>query len=118
MDTTEQNLNQAFDWLQKVGESVQDTAVEQLPLLAQEIVVRAILLNSVTLIAALVVLLASIYYMRRLIKDSIDDGGFCVVVVFIGAGSGLALCHSVYSVCYAIFCPRLVVLDYIKDFIN
>lgn len=121
-EQTEKNINEAIDWLQQVGGSVQDFAVEQAPLYCREVVAWNLQLGQILLgSAALTAVFFVVFWIRgaRLIKrrkSSYDDDGIghFVACVFLAIGTVALGAHGAYFAGKATTAPRLVIVEHLR----
>lgn len=122
---TETNINEAIDWLQKTGASIQDFAVEQAPLYCREVVAwefwSGIAFCSMGL-AAIIIPLAAVYWFREWIEEDIVSykssgvGGIFAIMgsilsVLIGV---VAIAHSAPQAIKACVAPRLIIVEHLR----
>ena len=121
-DTTEQNINQAIDWLQKTGGQIQDFATEQAPLYCREVVAWELWGNVVSAIGC-VVGLGLISYLFKKTKAWINEEaedcnpaaiflaiGMLLLSVFLTCG----FVTSVGSAIKAAVAPRMVIIEHLR----
>ena len=64
-EQTEQNMNEAIDWLQSVGERIEGFTLEQMPLYCQEVLAWKVALNVTWLILFGVLLVVSLVLVAK-----------------------------------------------------
>jgi hypothetical protein len=119
---TEQNINEAIDWLQKTGGAIQDFTAEQSPLYCKEVIawelwssVAGAVLGTVMFVTAIVALVIFVKGMR---KYHGEPNGVTVSAIFIGIVcivGGIALpMNYVPRAIKAIVAPRMVVVEHFR----
>lgn len=119
---TEQNINEAIDWLQQTGGAIQDFAAEQAPLYCREVVLWAfwegVSWTSLGLIVSIVISVL-LFRNRKWLKSEYDDvspAGFFIPVfgtVAIAVGL-LVAAFNVTIVIKAKVAPRLVIVEHLR----
>jgi len=125
-DTTEQNINQAIDWLQKTGGQIQDFATEQAPLYCREVVAWELWGNITSAIGSLIGL-AIVFYVAKKTKSWImEEVEDCHPGAFFGAlgiiVAGVVACGkrraeiavSVSGAVKAAVAPRMVIIEHLR----
>lgn len=122
-DTTEQNVNQAIDWLQKTSGTIQDFAVEQAPIYCKEVISWYIFDGVIAVVLSFPLFLVSAFLYKRSRnlaqnkkESSIGDEGAAHFVfgfiVFVGAF--IALASGVSSIVKAATAPRIIIIEHLK----
>lgn len=117
---TEQNINEAIDWLQQTGGSIQDFAAEQAPLYCQELIKYEIMSSAIGLIGGLVALAMSAIVIRFLRKHEaeMDEGSFYLTFA-VGGLLALAGClfvaRNVSPLVKAHTAPRVVIVEHLRS---
>ena len=118
---TEENINEALNWLQETGSAMQDFAVEQTPLYCQEVVAWAFWQNAIGAGTGLALLAVGIFCAYQLIKTSrsYKDNDEIVMALSTIVG-GLALIGGVIATTIhlpdaikAVVSPRLVIVEHL-----
>lgn len=118
---TEKNINEAINWLQQTGGSIQDFAAEQAPLYCSEILKWEIIRSSVAAAACLAFVAVGILIMTRLRKgwatDSRIDGHFFFGIVSFGVIVICLVAGVISSSCLikAKVAPRLVIVEHLRS---
>lgn len=121
-DTTEQNINQAIDWLQKTGGQIQDFATEQAPIYCREVVAWELWGNVTSAIGSLIGL-AIVFYVAKKTKSWIMEqaedchpgalfGAVGIIVAGVFLISGFAV--SVFGAVKAAVAPRMVIIEHLR----
>lgn len=118
-ETTEQNVNEAIDWLQKTGGSVQDFAAEQVPLYCREVVAWEFWSGVALMGGALLVLLVGVLTLRKVRKLLDDDeesviGSGVAFSIFIILPCVMAVTHGARRSIKAAVAPRVVIVEHLK----
>jgi len=121
-ENTEQNVNEAIDWIQKTGGSLQDFAVEQAPLYCREIVAWELWSNLSTVIGMSLCLVVASVILRKLCS-LFDEGGsadeplaYGILVTILA--SIVCFCFfvgGVYGAVKAKVAPRIVIVEHLKE---
>lgn len=128
-ENTEKNINEAIDWLQQTGGSIQDFAVEQAPLYCQEII-RWEITRSVGGMGFAVFLIAIAIALGFSVKKSIHKwrllpeasrskegpGMVRTISAFVLAGfSLLPFMNGAYKLARVISAPRVVIVEHLRN---
>lgn len=115
---TEKNINEAIDWLQQTGGSVQDFAVEQAPLYCREVVAWELWSNALFSIAGVGLVYVAFVFLRKSKDWDYDDMVIEVVFPFgalITALAGLIMiCECSPDAIKAALSPRLVIVEHLR----
>lgn len=117
---TEKNINDAIDWLQQTGQSVQSFAIEQAPLYCRELIEWKIHLG---IYAAFYLVFASIVALllgRYCLKAADEgDGGPAIASMLVGLFLAVsAIVATPRVICEgfkAYHAPRVVILEHLKE---
>lgn len=118
---TEKNVNEAIDWLQKTGGSIQDFAVEQAPLYCREVVQwqlwEGIVCGSAGVILCLLVIL--FWKLTRKVFNTHDYGNPAAIIPGIAGGlcavfGTMALVVGSQKAIKAAVAPRLVIVEHLR----
>ena len=120
---TEQNINEAIDWLQQTAGCIQDFATEQTPLYCQEVVAWTFWSGLVLTTAGVILLSVFIYCMKRISKEIRADGDEneyiiapCVIGGIITLVGACALIGSgTHNMVKAKVAPRMVIFEHIQE---
>ena len=120
---TEENINEALNWLQETGSAVQDFAVEQTPLYCQEVVAWAFWQNAIGAGFGLALLAVGIFCAYQLIKTSrsFKDGDEIVMAVSTVVGiltlmGGIVVTgNHLPDAVKAAVSPRLVIVEHLMN---
>lgn len=132
---TEKNVNEAIDWLQKTGGSIQDFAVEQAPLYCREVIQWELWSGAVSCASGIVFAAIGVKLLRVAKKWSKEDAAKkaeaakqgCyhstsdAYIVPLLAGlialliSVLVLCESTPAVIKVVVAPRLVIVEHLRS---
>lgn len=120
---TEENINEALNWLQETGSAVQDFAVEQTPLYCQEVVAWAFWQNAIGAGFGLALLAVGIFCAYQLIKASRSDKDneefVMAISVIIGTlalmGGIIATATQLPDAVKAAVSPRLVIVEHLMN---
>lgn len=121
-ELTEKNINEAIDWLQKTGGSIQDFAVEQAPLYCREVVAWELWSNSLAsggCVLAAVSLVVFLWKNRERIIEALEE------VEVIWSIAGIAAVFLLFPLCFtagqtasaavrAAVAPRLVIVEHLR----
>lgn len=117
---TEKNINEAIDWLQSTGGSIQDFAAEQAPLYCREVVAWTLWSGVASITLGVVLLIVGAWLMRKAVamyhaKDNGDEvvpgmGG--AIAIF--AGIFITWCSASDTI-KAIVAPRLVIVEHLRS---
>lgn len=126
-DTTEQNINQAIDWLQKTGWQIQDFAAEQAPLYCREVVAWELWSGAWTAIAGVLLAIIAAWLlklMKRLAysgkspfnEDEFHPDGIFPAMAAICAIVAALVCISVGvpQAIKAAVAPRLIIVEHLR----
>ena len=127
----EENLTETVSKLLDYVEGMSDFAAQEAPLVAQEILNRAYLMATWQAAIGTVVLCVLISIFQRALKWKImgsyeDEDEYevqsvkVIVLLFYGAGCIIGVVFfftGLYNLFFAVLCPRLVVLQYLKMFL-
>lgn len=118
-EQTEKNINEAIDWLQETGGSIQDFAAEQAPLYCREVVAWELWHGIAGVVLGLAVLLFGVWLVRRAMAMYRPDSDGSEM--FPGMAGGLAIVGGVVIVaCSApsaiksAVAPRLVIVEHLR----
>jgi hypothetical protein len=123
-ENTEQNVNEAIDWIQKTGGSLQDFAVEQAPLYCREIVAWELWSNLCLVAGMTICLIMAGLLWRKLWSNFNKEGGgiadepiaYGILVTLLG--SIVCFCvfgNGVYGAVKAKVAPRIVIVEHLKE---
>jgi hypothetical protein len=120
--STEQNINEAIDWLQQTGGKIQDFAAEQAPLYCREVVAWEFWNATVYLSIGIIVFFTcciGLFLARKEIKKSWDecDPGWpgCAALMALAAIGGLAMfADNIGTAIKAAVAPRLVIVEHLR----
>ena len=120
---TEENINEALNWLQETGSAVQDFAVEQTPLYCQEVVAWMFWQNAIGAGFGLTLLAVGIFCAYQLIKASRSDKDneefVMAISVVIGTlalmGGIIATATQLPDAVKAAVSPRLVIVEHLMN---
>ena len=120
---TEENINEALNWLQETGSAVQDFAVEQTPLYCQEVVAWTFWQNAIGAGFGLTLLAVGIFCAYQLIKASRSDKDneefVMAISVIIGTlalmGGTIATATQLPDAVKAAVSPRLVIVEHLMN---
>jgi uncharacterized membrane protein YcjF (UPF0283 family) len=118
---TEQNINQAIDWLQKTGTAVQNFTLEQAPIYCREVVAWEFWSNLIYSIFA-VIALATVFSIVRLALNSFVKEKHLTVSGIIGIiisiiltiVSVISLFNCVPQMIKAKVAPRMIVIEHFR----
>jgi len=119
---TEENINEALNWLQETGSAVQDFAVEQAPLYCQEVVAWAFWQNAIGVGAGLTLLAVGIFCAYHFFKqillpkpvDAILIPSVIVGMICFVMGFFCTIGHLPDAV-KAVVSPRLVIVEHLMN---
>lgn len=126
-ETQESNINEILTYLLDAVKTAEAFTVEQVPLLAQEIITYGIASNTACVIAGSVALWVGMFLGKRGVaenKKPYHEQNEPVIILGIMGGTGLALgglcviALSVGDLIKAIFAPRLYLIDYVSNLLN
>ena len=107
----EQNLNEVVEGLKTMGSS-------DLPLIFEEIIRAAMVLNTILAVSAIAFAMGIIFVIEY--KDGYDggvyDGWVVVTTAFTLVSSLVCLLMAILDLSFALTSPKLYVLKYLKDF--
>jgi uncharacterized membrane protein (UPF0136 family) len=116
-EKTEQNLNEAIDWLQEAGGAIQDFAIEQAPLYCQELISYTITMSTISVIGFGVVALIGLLLLVLgvVFEKGFDEG---IAFSFVGGamllvGGGIAIC-DLSTLVKAHTAPRVLILEHVR----
>ena len=120
---TEENINEALNWLQETGSAVQDFAVEQTPLYCQEVVAWTFWQNAIGAGFGLTLLAVGIFCAYQLIKASRSDKDneefVMAISVIIGTlalmGGIITTATQLPDAVKAAVSPRLVIVEHLMN---
>lgn len=120
---TEKNINEAIDWLQSTGGSIQDFASEQAPLYCQEVVQWELWSSAVGSAVGILLLVGTLlitYITRKKFGEAIDNEDIHIVFISIGiaafsiiAGLSLSSKHTPQLI-KALTAPRIVIVEHLR----
>lgn len=123
-ELTEQNMNEAIDWLQQRGSEVEAFALEQAPLYCQEVVAYQFWSHSIPLTIGVLVLFLAIYCTQFVYKNAKHDeqGDKCLILAVVGLFSfitGITMFGcNIHQFTQSIVAPRMVVMEHISKLLN
>lgn len=123
---TEQNINEAINWLQKTGESVQDFAVEQAPLYCREVVAWEFWSGLIESSAGLLLVVVGITFLILLVRWVRADHGEpnfrtmgSMFVAFICLPFGiLSMAGGIPKTIKSTVAPRMVIVEHLNALIG
>lgn len=110
---TEKNINEAIDWLQQTGGSIQDFAMEQAPIYCKELIRYELWTGAIWLTLALLMLIVGVVLTWRGLKDD-EEGTICSGFA-LGIISLLVLVLCSGDFVKAIVAPRVVIVEHLKS---
>jgi hypothetical protein len=119
---TEQNINEAIDWLQQTGGSIQDFATTQAPLYCQEVVAWTFWMGFICTMIGTGVLVVGIYFTSRLPKwlkeDKGDPTARSIIAIFGGVLGliigGFTIASHLGDTIKAKVAPRIVIVEHLR----
>ena len=119
---TEENINEALNWLQETGSAVQDFAVEQTPLYCQEVVAWEFWQNAIGVGTGLALLAVGIFCAYHFFKqirlprpnDEVMMASTIVGLLCFVAGFLSTAIHLPDAV-KAVVSPRLVIVEHLMN---
>jgi len=119
---TEENINEALNWLQETGSAVQDFAVEQTPLYCQEVVAWAFWQNAIVAGTGLGLLAIGIFCAYNFFKqvqlprpnDEVVMASTLIGIICFVAGFLSTAIHLPDAI-KAVVSPRLVIVEHLMD---
>ena len=114
---TEENINEAIDWLQETGGAIQDFAVEQAPLYCQEVINWNIAIGAGGLLLVFIGLICFVASRYCCKKTDGEDGYFAAMIITFVAGLLLIIIPCVEMVpkgVKAITSPRVLILEHVR----
>ena len=120
---TEKNINEAIDWLQETGASVQDFAVEQAPLYCREVVAWELWSGVAGGVLGIAVILVGLWLLRigrALIRCGNDCDAFLPMLggVLASAIGAIILSESTPRAIKAAVAPRMVIVEHLRGLKN
>lgn len=117
--TTEQNINEAIDWLQRTGGSIQDFATQQAPLYCQEVVAWELWSGIAGAVLSLIALIPGILLTRHALRDLEGEDGYMIVpgIFLILCGVAVLTCEGSDAL-KAVTAPRLVIVEHLRGLTN
>lgn len=120
---TEQNINEAIDWLQQTGGSIQDFATAQAPLYCQEVVAWTFWRGSIYTAIGIGVLGVGVYFTCMIPKWLKEDKGGptarCIIAIFGGILGliigGFTTASNIGDTIKAKVAPRLVIVEHLRE---
>lgn len=108
---TEKNINEAIDWLQQVGGSVQDFAVEQAPLYCREVIQWQIMSNTVGAAICALVLIAMVWVIKKF-HEELEE--LVLLPFFLGVGTLILGVMCAVDAVKPVIAPRLVITEHLR----
>ena len=122
-EQTETNINEAIDWLQQTGGSIQDFATEQAPLYCREVVAWELWHGAAFAAAGLVMLIFAAFAFKNLRKAFAPEnkadsevtvpGWFFATVIPAVLGTVLILVYGSSAIKAAV-APRVVIVEHLR----
>jgi hypothetical protein len=120
---TEENINEALNWLQETGSAVQDFAVEQTPFYCQEVVAWAFwegaFYASAGLLLGIFGLIGFVKFFQWLPESDYESNAKTMpafIVAIIGSLVGLSLiANHLPDAIKAVVSPRLVIVEHLMN---
>jgi hypothetical protein len=121
---TEKNINEAIDWLQSTGGSIQDFAAEQAPLYCREVVQWELWSSAIGASIGILLLIGTplaVYINRKTIAQANEDMDPTIVVpwmlfTIMGVVVGLVFTgEELPDLIKAITAPRLVIVEHLRS---
>jgi hypothetical protein len=119
---TEVNINEAIDWLQQTGESLQDFASEQAPLYCREVVAWELwsgaIFTGFGIILATIGIIALMKFIRWMNEDEGEPNHRTVpsmIVALLGIVIGpMQIIHHAPKSIKAVVSPRMVIIEHFR----
>ena len=121
-DTTEQNINQAIDWLQKTGGQIQEFTAEQAPLYCREVVAWQLWSSIAGVVGSLLIAAAAVYIAaksRRWIAENVQEvhpgaifGSMAILAAIVLSFVGIY--QNAQSAIKAVVAPRMVIVEHLR----
>lgn len=120
---TEENINEALNWLQETGSAVQDFALEQAPLYCQEVVAwmfwEGAIYSSAGLLLSIFGIVGLIKFLQWLPECDYEANektlpALIVTVIGIVAGP-ILIANNAPQTIKAAFAPRLVIVEHLMN---
>lgn len=118
---TEKNINEAIDWLQQAGGSVQDFAVEQAPLYCREVVAWELWYGIALVVFGVVMLATTPLFWKltaKVFKTDKYGNPAALVPGFAGVMAAIAGCfvlsYGIPKAIKAAVAPRLVIVEHLR----
>jgi hypothetical protein len=116
---TEKNINEAIDWLQETGASVQDFAVEQAPLYCREVVAWELWSGVAGGVLGIAVILVGLWLLsigRALLRCGNDRDAFFPMLggIIASVVGSVILSGSASHAIKAAAAPRLVIVEHLR----
>ena len=115
---TEKNINEAIDWLQQTGGSVQDFAVEQAPLYCRELVAWELWSSGTAVAIGLVLILVAVRYLyncRKLSWDGDEAMPDFIGLMCSGCIAMILLLFNTSPLIKAVVAPRIVIVEHLRS---
>jgi hypothetical protein len=120
---TEKNINEAIDWLQSTGGSIQDFAAEQAPLYCREVVQWELWSSAAGSVVGILLIVVGVVSGLLFIKFMREDEGepngrtlTTCATMFMSVVVGLLTTRdSVPQLIKAITAPRLVIVEHLRS---
>jgi len=120
---TEENINEALNWLQETGSAVQDFAVEQAPLYCQEVVAWAFwegaFYASAGLLLGIFGLIGFVKFFQWLPESNYEPNAKTMpafIVAIIGSLVGpILIANYLPDAIKAVVSPRLVIVEHLMN---
>ena len=118
---TETNINEAIDWLQQTGGSIQSFALEQAPIYCREVVAWEFWSGTIYAVVGAVMTAVGVIAARKFIQWMHQDDGepngrtlsaFTVAIVGLSAGVIMVLENTPRAIKAAVS-PRLVIVEHL-----
>ena len=119
---TEQNINEAIDWLQQTGGQIQDFATTQAPLYCQEVVAWTFWMGFICSLIGAIFTLIGVYWVFKFIgtldknKDDLTASGAVylfgsLIALMVG---GFTFAQNIEDTIKAKVAPRLVIVEHLR----
>lgn len=121
-EQTEQNINQAIDWLQHTGAQIQDFAIEQAPLYCREVIAWQFWSSAISggagITVTLIAVVAFIKFARWMKEDDGEPNArtipaVCIAILGMIVGPILAM-ENIPQAIKAAVSPRLVIVEHLR----
>lgn len=117
---TEKNINEAIDWLQQTGQSVQSFAIEQSPLYCRELIQWKIHLGiyaAFYLVFALIVASLLGRYCLKAAHEGDEGPAIMAMVVagFLAISAIIATPPAIFEGFKAYHAPRVIILEHLQE---